>query len=41
MTAPDAGEQGSSLVLEGLGKTRLLDMAVDFEIVDGFEHEAW
>ena len=25
----------------GLGKTRLLDMAVDFEIVESFEHEAW
>jgi hypothetical protein len=28
-----AGEKGSSLVSEGPGKTRLLDMGVDFEIV--------
>jgi hypothetical protein len=41
MTAPDAGEKGSSLVSEGLGKTRLPDMAVDFEIVEGFEDKAW
>jgi hypothetical protein len=33
MTASGAGEEGCSLVSEGLGKTRLLDMAVDFEIV--------
>jgi hypothetical protein len=41
MTAPDAGEKGSSLVSEGLGKTRLLAMAVDFEVVERFEEGAW
>jgi hypothetical protein len=30
-----------SVSSEGLGKTRLLDMAVDFEIVESFEDTAW